>query len=273
MSGDPEAQEKAELLTVANYRPTKYADTGWPIVGEFRNNNEFEPMEFRTVSNEDFSLDPMFDDFGGSIGGSEVRRHGVSDTASYSPTKRVNSEEIEAEVTRRLQARQAQLTEQVATARAQGFEEGKQSALADTQAMLQESEQRYQAILQDLGVQLNESIGAVEQHAVKLALQISEKLVGSTVDINPEYIVPIVKEALKLAGTATIRSVKVSPQDFEFLSMIEQRGDIKGSEDAWRFEADQSIRAGCVVQMVGGEVDYRLDQAWERIREQIMRNR
>jgi flagellar assembly protein FliH len=213
----------------------------------------------------------MFSDFGGRIGSAGSRRHGVTDTSTYSPTKRLTDEDLDQEVESRVQARLAQLEQQIAASHAQGFEEGRVAAMSEVDQQQREIENRYRTVLQDISNQLNESIGAIEQQSLNLALQISEKLVGTVVEVNPEYILGIIKEALKLSGASAVKSIKVSPQDLEFLSLLELPKEFKEFDGSWRFEADDSIRAGCVVQMAGGEVDYRLDKAWERIKDQVVK--
>ena len=90
--------------------------------------------------------------------------------------------------------------------------------------------------------------------------------------INPEYITQIVKEAVRSVGGASILRVRVSPEDMEFIKVVglsEQLGELaKG----WAFEADATIKSGCIVDSSAGEADFQLDRAWERIRAGVIKS-
>jgi flagellar assembly protein FliH len=230
-------------------------------------------MEFRTLSDEDFKLDPMFSDFGGRLGNTGTRRHGQGKGAVYSPTRRLTEEDIAAEVDRQIEARLAEHARQLEEARAHAFEEGKAAAAAEAQEISRQVEERYIGVLEDIGSQLNESLGSLEQQALNLALAISNKLVGTIVDVNPEYIIGIIKEAIALAGGAKIKGIKVSPQDLEFLNLLNLSKQFKEFDGGWQFEGDDTIKSGCVVEMAGGVVDYQIDKAWERIRDHVVKVR
>ena len=90
------------------------------------------------------------------------------------------------------------------------------------------------------------------------------------VESSSDYILPIVKEAIALSGSAQIKHIRVGTRDFEFLQNIKSAALGAESDAAWSFEADDSIHIGCVVVTTGGEVDLNLEQAWERIRAQIV---
>jgi flagellar biosynthesis/type III secretory pathway protein FliH len=46
---------------------------------------------------------------------------------------------------------------------------------------------------------------------------------------------------------------------------------MKEYDGSWSFVQDETIRAGCVVETSSGEVDFRLDQAWERIKDNVVK--
>src|SRR5690606_16120529 len=117
-------------------------------------------------------------------------------------------------------------------------------------------------VLKDLARQIEERITQTEKDAVALALEISKKIIDTTVEVNPEYLVHIVREALGQAGAAAIRKIRVSPQDYEFIEVVGLRRQFE-SEGSWDFEADETIRSGCIVETSGGEIDFQLDRAWE----------
>ena len=152
------------------------------------------------------------------------------------------------------------------------YERGKAEGSNQVRLIQAQLEERYTLMWEDMQTQLDESIRAHEQQAVELALQVAKRLVGDVVESQREYVVPLIQAALKAAGGAKIKNLRVSPQDFEFLSLGKYGESIKVMGDSKLvFEQDDSIRAGCILTTSAGEIDFDLDQSWERIRAKILR--
>jgi len=134
-------------------------------------------------------------------------------------------------------------------------------------------EERYRTVIDDMGSQIQEEVEAVERRAVEFALQVARKLVGTIVEINPEYILHAIKDAVKLTGGATIKAIRVSPQDLEFIQMLSPDRQFKEFDGSWSFQPDDTIRAGCVIETSSGEVEFDLDKTWERIKESVTKVR
>ena len=111
----------------------------------------------------------------------------------------------------------------------------------------------------------------IERHAVELAVDMARNIIEGAVEINPEYIIPIIREAIQMAGGATIERVRVSPEDMEFIEVIGVAKRLKEHDGSWNFEADPEIKSGCVVDTSAGQVDYQLDQAWARARDEVLK--
>ncbi len=169
-----------------------------------------------------------------------------------------------------LQAAHDQELEAVRTATRQEVEA---HAGHESEERIRAIEERYRTIIDDMGAQIHQEIEAVERRAVEFSLQVARKLVGTIVEINPEYILQVIKEAIKLTGGATIRAIKVNPQDLEFLKMVSPDRQFKEFDGSWSFQADETIRAGCIVETSSGEVEFNLDKAWERIKESVTKVR
>jgi flagellar biosynthesis/type III secretory pathway protein FliH len=158
---------------------------------------------------------------------------------------------------------------------AEAYERGKQEMLA--QAHAEQAEKigqmavQVETLLQDLQAQLNQELEEIERRSVIMAVAIAEKLVGTAVEINPEYIVPVLNEALTLAKGAAVRKVRISPQDMEFIEVVGIEKKLKGFDGTWTFEADATIKSGCVVETSAGEIDFQLDRAWERIQDSVVK--
>jgi flagellar biosynthesis/type III secretory pathway protein FliH len=144
---------------------------------------------------------------------------------------------------------------------------------AESEEKIKAVEERYRTVIDDLGSQIQQEVEAVERRAVEFALQVARKLVGTIVEINPEYILQVIKDAVKLTGGATIKAVRVSPQDLEFIKMLSPERQFKEFDGSWSFQPDDTIRAGCVVETSSGEVEFDLDKTWERIKESVIKVR
>jgi flagellar biosynthesis/type III secretory pathway protein FliH len=267
-------KELQEALSQITYKGTPYEDCSWELVGEFLNQDSFEPSSFAVLDGRTMIADPMFADYGGvPPAGDERRFHGTGGGDRFDPNRRqVRSmeEEQEAadEIAEQLRAEHARELE---AARAEAFQEGRIAAIEELDERMKIIEDRYASVLEDVGQQIGENLKTMEHQAVNLAIQISQKLIGTVVEINPEYILGIVREAIKLAGGAIIRSIRVSPQDHEFLSLLSLPKQFKEYDGTWNFEADGSVKSGCVVMTSGGEVDFQIEPAWERIKEKVVK--
>lgn len=145
--------------------------------------------------------------------------------------------------------------------------------VAESEERIKAIEERYRTIIDDMGGQIRDEVEAVERRAVEFALQVARKLVGTTVEINPEYILHVIKDAINLTGGATIKVIRVSPQDLEFLKKVGPERQFKEFNGSWSFQGDDTIRAGCVLETSSGEVELDLEKAWERIKESVTKVR
>jgi flagellar biosynthesis/type III secretory pathway protein FliH len=170
-------------------------------------------------------------------------------------------------------ARQAAHDQELEAVRTATRQEVEAHAAHEGEERIRAIEERYRTIIDDMGAQIHQEIEAVERRAVEFSLHVARKLVGTIVEINPEYILQVIKDAVKLTGGATIKAIKVNPQDLEFLKMVSPDRQFKEFDGSWSFQADETIRAGCIVETSSGEVEFNLDKAWERIKESVTKVR
>lgn len=273
-NGHDDFQEQEGTLTQASYVPTGYADMSWEVVGEIRDNQEFTPMSIEVVSDETAGMvDPMFADYGGITPGAQKRRwhlpKEIAGAFAAPDSDDAPADGGPAEDTIALSASEIEALKEDAFKA--GLEQGAAEKAAEQEAELAQVAARLEGLIADLSNQVKEELFRVERDAVSLSLSIAEKMVGYAVEINPEYILRIVHDALSLAGGANIRKVRVSPEDMEFIEVLGVAKQIKGYDGTWEFAADETIRSGCVVETSSGEVDYRLDLAWERVKENVLK--
>ena len=256
----------------SNYQETPYSDASWEIVGELSDELEFIPMNLDVVSDSDLTVDPMFSDYGGLHGKGKVKRWHLPEdlAAQYEETGTAVSQEeevVENIVSMTEDELEAMKKEIFEPGRIQGIEE----TASESAAKLGVVEESIKLVITDFFEQVTRSVEETQKEAVNLSLAISKKIIDTAVEINPEYIVPVLKQALDLSGTAMIQKVRVSPQDMEFIQLVGIAKHLTADQQEWSFEADPSIKAGCVVETSSGEIDFDLDAAWERIHESVVK--
>jgi len=264
-----EKQEAPRGGAIAEFIETPYADQSWEIVGQAVEASEFEPMEFETMRTTVVGCDPMFENYESEKKPEGPRRWHLPEHLAQTPEMSRRKEEEQAPAVPLMPVADAERLS------AEAYERGKQEALAQAQTeqaeRLGQMAAQVETLLQDLQAQLNHELVDMERRSVELSVRIAEKLVGAAVEINPEYIVPVLNEALTLAKGAAVRKVRVSPQDLEFIEVVGIEKKLKGFDGTWTFEGDTTIKSGCVVETSAGEIDFQLDRAWERIQESVVK--
>ena len=264
MENRPEAA--SDGVSQPNYHETPYSDQDWEVVGERSECRDFVPMEIETLQGERVCIDPMFPDYGGHYDSPETAR------PYYHPGENVRKKTPEEEDAEQgiIRIRRSDLDHAVAEAEERGRVEATEQLVEENERRMKLVEQNLLAVFQDYQAQLVETMAALEQRAVDLSVAISEKIIGYAVEINPEYIIPLVREALKMVGSAHVSRVRVSPQDMEFIEVLGVQKAVRDLSE-FSFEPDESIRSGCVVETSAGQIDYQLDKAWERVRDSVVK--
>lgn len=264
------SQQGSEGSGQAAYIETPYEDQSWEVVGTFKDEQIFVPTQFEVAQSDAFQHDKMFADFGGHSQGMTVRVHGDDvdgRIGGLTANKRDYDQEIED-----LKARHARELE---ATRTEAQEEGRTVALQEMiekqNAHLEQLRERFGALLQDLNTQFAERVQIAQTRALELSVEIGRKIIETAVEINPEYIIPILKDAIHNTGTATILSVRVSPEDMEFIRVVGVDRHLSEYDGSWEFVADATVRSGCIVDTSAGEIDFQLDKAWERMKDSIVR--
>jgi flagellar assembly protein FliH len=112
-----------------------------------------------------------------------------------------------------------------------------------------------------------EVLRLAEQEIFELTILISKKVISSELQMRPEIVLEVVRNALDRAvgwGKATIQ---VNPEDYAFLEEHRLLLNEEGEEVSLaRFDANPSItRGGCVLESNFGEIDARLEKQIEAV--------
>jgi flagellar assembly protein FliH len=263
---DKEQTSAAGFMSQVDYVPTAFEHSEWEALDERFDPNIFVPLKVEVFARAHTTVDPMFADFGGLPPAREEQWH-LPDGESY----KVEGTQAAAEGV----AAPVMSDTELAAIRSAAAEEARTAALQEAEALrqieLQALSTRYQTLFDDFLKQQQEVRTDLERQTLEFAIQLSKRILDTTVEINPEYIVPLVKEALRKAGTAKIGKVRVSPPDLEFIQVLGIEKKLKEFDGSWQFEADASIKAGCVVETSAGEVDFDLESAWNRVKDEVVR--
>lgn len=257
-----------EIKSQREYRETPYEDQSWEVLGERNPQESFLPMEVQFLRVETAREDPMFVDFGGKIDSSaKMFRHKSPEEAA----REAANERSETSGPPKISI----LPEELEALKREAYAAGEAAVRAELEAahqqQLQALQQGITGVLQDMAGQVAQHVELLERGAVELALDISKKIVGHAVEINPEYVGQVVREALDKVGSARIRRVRVSPEDLEFIEIVGINQYLKEQSREWQFEGDATVKSGCIVDTTAGQIDYQLDQAWERMKDNIVK--
>lgn len=256
-----------EKTTTLNYHESPYEDSRYEVVGEPPGEEVFLPLEIQVIDDRVVKADPMFHDFGGATPDNTAAIwHMPTGEHSIKFGDKKDDKEREEEL-------RQQFAAELETARTEAFEAGRQAGLQEAQASIEQNNQQVNArvggIIKDIVSQVNEKVREIERESIQFVVNLTDKIIPHAVEINPEYILPILQEALGLAETAVIKRVRVSPADLEFINVVGLYKSIKEFDATWEFSADETIRAGCVIETSAGEVVYDLDKAWQRVKQNV----
>lgn len=240
----------------------------WEEVGERIKQDDFVPLQIEVTKKTEVFSGLIQEQFEEPIEYALGPRAHTSVAATRAEQQR--KLKLEKELSEQIILTQAQIDQMVEEAYNRGKEETLSEAVNSNNERITNMEQSLKTVLDDLVSQEQASIEDLERNALKLTLEISEKIIEHAVEINPEYILSIIKEALNLSGGARIKRVKVSPQDMEFIEVMKVSQSIKEFDGTWNFEADETIKAGCILESSAGAISFDLVKSWEKIRDKVL---
>lgn len=248
--------------SIRDYRQHPFVGAQYEQVGQYAPIQSFEPITAEVVRQSDQpKIDPFFADYGDDVGARQTIPQNQYQGAE-SPDQGVGEQSSAILDSPQLQ----QLLEEE---RARGFAEGQSDAQSRLDGEIAAVRERMTVLCDELGAKVTQEVERIERQAIGLAILISRRIIAEAVEINPEYLLPIVREALGYVGGAEVHRVRISPADLEFVEIERIRERFDGS---WSFVADPAIVSGCVIETNAGEVDYRLDAAWERLKDNVVRS-
>jgi len=156
-----------------------------------------------------------------------------------------------------------------AQARAEGEAQGRAEGLA---AARDEVAAAIDALGQSLaGVQAMraELIEALEHDAVELAFRLGEQVIAGVIDVQPERVIDVARNALRRVTDRCRVILVVNPADLELLraAVTGLQAELGGIEHC-DVQSDRRVaRGGAILRTEAGEIDVTIDSQLERARE------
>ncbi len=149
-----------------------------------------------------------------------------------------------------------------AQARLDGEAEGRAAGLAQARAEGSRPWPRLPAALAALQQARAELLAALEQDALELSLQLTERILAGALSAQPERVLDVTRNALRRLTDRHRVTVVVNPADLELVSesVPALRAELGGIEHC-DVQADRRIgRGGAVVRTDAGEIDATIER-------------
>ena len=260
------------ITAIKDFVSSGYEEQGWEAIGQAYS-NFFNQSEYAKL-NEPERVNPMFceleeDEF------QEMPVIQVEDDVSKSEFKddapeifSVEEEVPEAPISD--EAVEAIKSESYADGFKQGIIEGKGAAEAEYAGKLAEMQENFATLSADISNAQEAFNQNLEKEALKLALKISKRILQTTVEARPEYIVEVIKRVFEESGIHKPLKIRMSPKDYKFVESIKASDEFASLETAkTEFLPDANVKSGCTVETEIGNLDLRIDNMWYEVAAQI----
>lgn len=150
------------------------------------------------------------------------------------------------------------------TARAQGHAEGMSTGLAEGRAHAMLQQQALEALLGGLTVEFSNASHALADDVLALALDLCKSMLRDTLKVQPERVLPVVREAIgclpRITQPATLT---LHPDD---ATLVRDAMSSELTEAGWRVRADATLtRGGCRVETAESRIDATMEHRWEKL--------
>lgn len=150
----------------------------------------------------------------------------------------------------------------------EGLEAGRQKGYADGKARAEQEAIRLGGLLG----QLDASLAAVESQMAEtlldLALGVAKQMLRQSLDVRPELILPIVRDAInRLPQTNQHPQIFLNPVDAE---LVRAHLESELAHGHWRIQEDSQIApGGCRLETAQCELDATIERRWQDVLETL----
>ena len=149
----------------------------------------------------------------------------------------------------------------------QALREGYNAGLGEAQAQAA----RLGAMLHHAEASRQEVQNRLADQVLGLALDVASQIVRTALNVHPELIVPLVREAMQtLPGVQGEPLLVLNPADAEFVRthLAEEL-----ARDHWRVSVDAGLApGGCRIESTSGDIDATIGKRWARVMEALGTN-
>lgn len=153
----------------------------------------------------------------------------------------------------------------------QGFEEGRLKAMTEMESQIQQAVDFAQRMQKVIDEEYKQRILESERHIIDIALSAVRKILAREIEENPMVVLPIVRSALEKVHDQEQITIRVSPDDFEFV--MHAKIDLQmmvGREHSLSIISDRTVEHGsCVIDTSYGSVDARIDTQFEMMKKAL----
>lgn len=157
-------------------------------------------------------------------------------------------------------------------AKVQGYEIGYNQGRKDGEQSIQDSVEEAQQLIEVARDDYWSKLQEAEPTIVKLAIKISEKMLGSTLDAQPEKWGSAVKTALKEVKDHENIKISVHPSKYDIT--VQQKKELKAvvhdSTDIIIYPDEELVETACVIETSFGTIDASFDSQLSVIKKRLL---
>ncbi|MBL8497184.1 flagellar assembly protein FliH [Nitrosomonas sp. JL21] len=148
-----------------------------------------------------------------------------------------------------------------------GYTEGRKAA----ETAVKTEVSRMQMVLSNLDHDLQQLDQLIADDVLALGIALAKKMIAQTLEIKPEFIVPIVQEAIRnLPNAMQHPRLYLHPEDADIVHAHLEKHRV---QEDWSIREDEQLtRGGCRIEANGSEVDATLEVRWHRVLAAIGQN-
>jgi len=146
----------------------------------------------------------------------------------------------------------------------QAYQEGFAAGIKDGRAEGQALARQMQMLMTELNQSMQQFEMAMAQEIMDIALDIARQMVRSALEVNPELVLAVVREAIEsLPQVNQNPTLILHPKD---ALLVREMLAHEYQESAWRVVDDPLMQqGGCRVETGATEIDANIESRWQRI--------
>jgi flagellar assembly protein FliH len=149
-------------------------------------------------------------------------------------------------------------------ARQEGYQAGHAEGYAHGQQKAAHEAQRLHTLAGAFAAELNQADELISQQVLELSLDFARATLKTALTIQPELVLPIVREAVRyLPSLQQPAMLYLHPDDAE---LVNDKMGVELAKTGWQIANDAQVgRGGCRVETASNQIDATLPTRWQRI--------